>query len=94
MRSAGASLAADSLMPAPSAPLSTRRATRGIDVLVQAAGATGVWRETADRCRRLGPYSAVDLSGAFYADVRLVDRRALQARHRRRLSIAAQMCQA
>jgi NAD(P)-dependent dehydrogenase (short-subunit alcohol dehydrogenase family) len=69
----------------------------GLDMLVSAAGATGVWRETAE----LAPedwdrYLAVDLSGAFY-----VIRAALP--HLRKAgggaivaisSIAAQMCQA
>jgi NAD(P)-dependent dehydrogenase (short-subunit alcohol dehydrogenase family) len=69
----------------------------GLDIVVQAAGAMGVWQDTAD----LSPeewdrYLAVDLSGAFY-----IIRAALP--HLRRAgrgaaivaisSIAAQMCQ-
>ena len=68
-----------------------------IDVLVQAAGAMGAWRETADLpVEDWDRYLAVDLSGAFY-----LIRAALP--HLRRAgggaivavsSIAAQMCQA
>ena len=68
-----------------------------LDVLVQAAGAMGAWREVADLpTAEWDRYLAVDLSGAFYAM-----RAALP--HLRRAgggaivaisSIAAQMCQA
>jgi NAD(P)-dependent dehydrogenase (short-subunit alcohol dehydrogenase family) len=69
----------------------------GLDILVQAAGAMGVWRETAE----LSPedwdrYLAVDLSGAFYAiraalpHLRKAGGGAIVAIS----SIAAQMCQA
>jgi NAD(P)-dependent dehydrogenase (short-subunit alcohol dehydrogenase family) len=69
----------------------------GLDVLVQAAGAMGAWREVAElETAEWDRYLAVDLSGAFYAI-----RAALP--HLRKAgggaivvisSIAAQMCQA
>jgi NAD(P)-dependent dehydrogenase (short-subunit alcohol dehydrogenase family) len=69
----------------------------GIDVLVQAAGANGVWRETADLAiADWDRYLAVDLSGAFYVirsaipHLRAAGGGAIVAVS----SIAAQMCQA
>lgn len=69
----------------------------GIEIMVQAAGAMGVWREVAELAtEEWDRYLSVDLSGAFYAI-----RAALP--HLRRAgggaivaisSIAAQMCQA
>ena len=68
-----------------------------LDILVQAAGAMGVWRETADlSIADWDRYIAVDLSGAFYAIratlpyLRTAGGGAIVAIS----SIAAQMCQA
>jgi NAD(P)-dependent dehydrogenase (short-subunit alcohol dehydrogenase family) len=68
-----------------------------LDVLVQAAGAMGVWRETAELSTdEWDRYLAVDLSGAFYAvratlpHLRTAGGGSIVAVS----SIAAQMCQA
>jgi NAD(P)-dependent dehydrogenase (short-subunit alcohol dehydrogenase family) len=68
-----------------------------LDILVQAAGAMGVWRETAELSTEdWDRYLAVDLSGAFYAvraalpHLRKAGGGAIVAIS----SIAAQMCQA
>ncbi len=68
----------------------------GLDVLVQAAGATGVWREVAElSINDWDRYLAVDLSGAFYViraaipHLRAAGGGAIVAVS----SIAAQMCQ-
>ncbi|MCC6775556.1 MAG: SDR family oxidoreductase [Hyphomicrobiales bacterium] len=69
----------------------------GLDVLVQAAGATGVWHDTADlSVADWDNYLAVDLSGTFYViraaipHLRTAGGGAIVALS----SIAAQMCQA
>jgi NAD(P)-dependent dehydrogenase (short-subunit alcohol dehydrogenase family) len=69
----------------------------GLDVLVQAGGATGVWHETAELAiADWDRYLAVDLSGAFYVirtaipHLRAAGGGAIVALS----SIAAQMCQA